>query len=77
MVGLSSDGGGVQRGLRVDVAWSLSQVVVGMNTDNFLVRPARQWVDIYADWNAWHHLDPNEAGDIARHLGRTAFDAPR
>ncbi|RYP84230.1 DUF4145 domain-containing protein [Nocardioides guangzhouensis] len=57
-----------ERGLRVDVAWSLHQVVTGMNLENFLVRPARQWVEKYRDWNAWQDLPPEEAGDVARHL---------
>jgi type I restriction enzyme R subunit len=58
-----------ERGLRVDVAWSLREVVAGMNPANFLVRPARQWVDTYADWEAWHqHIAPDTAADIARHL---------
>ncbi|MGY1914404.1 DEAD/DEAH box helicase family protein [Blastococcus sp. SYSU DS0973] len=56
------------RGLRVDVAWTLHEVVVGMNEDNFLVRPARQWVETYSDWDAWHQLTPEKAGDIAHHL---------
>lgn len=43
------EGQGVEseRGLRVDVAWSLHQVVVGMNLDNFLVRRHRRLVDRY------------------------------
>lgn len=58
-----------EQGLRVDVAWALHEVVAGMNTDNFLVRPARQWVETYADWHAWHHrLTPEAAGEIARNL---------
>jgi type I restriction enzyme R subunit len=57
-----------ERGLRVDVAWTLREVVVGMNVDNFLVRPARQWVETYSDFNAWHQLTPEKAGDIAHHL---------
>jgi type I restriction enzyme R subunit len=57
-----------ERGLRVDVAWTLHDVVVGMNVDNFLVRPARQWVETYADWDAWTQLTPEEAGNIAHHL---------
>ncbi len=58
-----------ERGLRVDLAWSLHSVVAGMNIDNFLVRPAREWVDIYADWEAWHRrMTPDGAGEIARHL---------
>lgn len=57
-----------QRGVRVDTAWSLHKVVAGMNLDNFLVRPAREWVETYADWGAWRHLKPEQAGDVARHL---------
>jgi type I restriction enzyme, R subunit len=39
-----------------------------MNLDNFLVRPAREWVETYADWDSWRHLSPEQGGDIARHL---------
>jgi type I restriction enzyme R subunit len=56
------------RGLRVDLAWGLHQVVAGMNLDNFLVRPAREWVETYADWEAWKTLTLEQAGDIATHL---------
>jgi len=56
------------RGLRVDVAASLHSTVAGMNLDNFLVRPAREWVETYADWEAWRELSPERAGDVARHL---------
>lgn len=55
-------------GLRVDVAWSLHQIVIGMNLDNFLVRPARKWVETYSSWNAWGPLSVEKAGDIAQHL---------
>jgi len=61
-------GEATERGLRVDVAWSLHQVVAGMNPDNFLVRPAREWVETYSDWTAWQHLPPEKAGDIAHNL---------
>lgn len=47
------DGEKSERGLRVDAAWSLHQVVAGMNVDNFLVRPARRWVETYSEWGAW------------------------
>ena len=57
-----------ERGLRVDVAWSLHKVVAGMNLENFLVRPAREWVETYREWENWRHLTPERAGDIARHL---------
>jgi type I restriction enzyme R subunit len=58
-----------ESGLRVDVAWSLHERVAGMNTENFLVRPAREWVETYANWDAWHqHLTPDRAGEVARNL---------
>ncbi|MGH3438579.1 MAG: hypothetical protein ACRDRN_19175 [Sciscionella sp.] len=34
-----------ERGLRVDTAWALHRIVVGMNLDNFLVRPHRRLVE--------------------------------
>ena len=39
-----------------------------MILDNFLVRPAREWVETYASWEAWSSLSPQQAGDIAHHL---------
>ena len=57
-----------ERGLRVDVARTLHELVAGMNVDNFLVRPARRWVETYSEWRTWRRLAPEEAGDIARHL---------
>lgn len=56
------------RGLRVDIAWSLHEVVAAMNLDNFLVRPARQHVETYAEWDSWANVTPEKAGDISRHL---------
>lgn len=57
-----------EQGLRMDVAWSLHEVVLEMNLDNFLVRPARKWVETYAEWDAWGALAPDKAADIATHL---------
>lgn len=57
-----------ERGLRVDVAWSLHQTVAGMNLDNFLVRPHRRLVEEYAHWSAWNALSPQTAGDVAEQL---------
>ena len=57
-----------ERGLRVDLAWSLREIVVGMNLGNFVVRPERQWVETFSDWASWHHLTPETAGEIATHL---------
>lgn len=57
-----------ERGLRVDVAWSLHQTVAGMNLENFLVRPHRKLVEEYAQWPAWNSLSPEAAGDVAERL---------
>ncbi len=57
-----------ERGLRVDVAWSLHQRVAGMNLNNFLVRQHRRLVEQYAQWPAWTALTPEAAGDVAEEL---------
>lgn len=57
-----------ERGLRVDTAWALRTVVAGMNPENFLVRPSREWVETYAAWENWEHLTLERAGEVARHL---------
>jgi type I restriction enzyme R subunit len=64
------EGQGVEsdRGLRVDTAWSLHRIVVGMNLDNFLVRPHRRLVEQYANWDSWPVLTTEAAGDVAEHL---------
>lgn len=62
------EGEQTDRGLRVDLAWAMHDVVLGMNVHNVLVRPARQWVETYSDWGAWRRLDPVKAEEIGRHL---------
>lgn len=57
-----------ERGLRVDTAWSLHKVVVGMNLDNVLVRPHRRLVEQYAQWPSWSSLTAKAAGDVAENL---------
>ncbi len=57
-----------ERGLRVDTAWSLHKVVVGMNLDNVLVRQHRRLVEQYAQWPAWSTLTEEAAGDVAENL---------
>lgn len=57
-----------ERGLRIDIAWGLHKVVVGMNHDNFLVRPHLRLVQQYAQWPAWSTLTVQDAGDIGEHL---------
>ena len=57
-----------ERGLRTDVAWGLHNVVVGMNRDNFLVRPHLRLVEQYAQWPAWYTLTVQAAGDLGENL---------
>lgn len=57
-----------ERGLRVDVAWSLHRTVAGMNLDNFLVRPHRKLVEEYGQWSAWTSLTTEAAADVAEQL---------
>ena len=57
-----------ERGLRVDTAWVLHKIVVGMNLDNVLVRPHRRLVEQYGQWPAWSTLTEDAAGEIAENL---------
>lgn len=57
-----------EKGLLVDVAWNLHDFVSGMNTDNFLVRPAREWVERYTQWDSWQKVTPDLAREISGHL---------
>lgn len=57
-----------ERGLRVDVAWSLHQTVAGMSLQNFLVRPHRRLVEQYSDWLSWGSLTPEIAGNVGEEL---------
>ncbi len=62
------DGTRTEAGLRHDVAATLHAIVSGMNVDNFVVRPQRRWVEIYAELDRWEHLTPPEAGEVAERL---------
>ncbi|SHV58161.1 DEAD/DEAH box helicase family protein [Mycolicibacterium phocaicum] len=57
-----------ERGLRVDTAWSLHKIVVGMNLDNVLVRPHRRLIEQYAHWPSWSALTHEAATDVATRL---------
>lgn len=54
--------------LRKDMAEHLHTVVAGMNLDNFVVRPEREWVQKYSEWEPWASLTVEEASDIAIRL---------
>ncbi|CAM4013383.1 DEAD/DEAH box helicase family protein [Janibacter anophelis] len=54
--------------LRSSAADMLHQVVAGMNIDNFLVRPHREWVERYGERSAWDSLSTEDAADLMTHL---------
>ncbi|WP_114201416.1 DEAD/DEAH box helicase family protein [Janibacter anophelis] len=54
--------------LRESAADLLHRVVAGMNLDNFLVRPHREWVERYGERSAWDSLSTDEANDLVAHL---------
>ena len=62
------DGTQSQSALRAETARHLNQIVRGMNLDNFVVRPARRWVEVFVDEAAWAHLTPEKAADAVTHL---------
>ncbi len=57
-----------EAGLRVDVAHSLQNIVMGMNLDNFVVRPQRRLVETYFDLGAWQVLTAADGPDVAESL---------
>jgi type I restriction enzyme R subunit len=67
-VEVDADGTKSDRGLRVDVAHTLHDIVVGMNINNFVVRPHRRWVELYSEGTRWHSLTPDDAREVAEHL---------
>lgn len=54
--------------LRASAADLLHQAVAGMNLDNFLVRPHREWVERYGERSAWGSLTTEEANGIIAEL---------
>lgn len=56
------------RGLRDDLAHDLHRIVLGMNTDNFLVRAKREAVDHWSTPGPWTHLTRDDAARAATQL---------
>lgn len=63
------DGTESLHGLRDDTARLLHETVSGMTLDNFVVRPERQWVETYREWEPWAKLSKDTAAEVATHLG--------
>lgn len=55
-------------GVRTDTAKLLRAQVAAMNTDNFVVRPKRRWVERYAGEDAWKTLGPTEVSELSEHV---------
>lgn len=62
--------------LRSDVAGLLHENVAAMNLDNFVVRPRRQWVEKYAQAEAWKYLGPQEYEDLTHRVAGLPTELP-
>ena len=54
--------------LRESAATILHEFVAGMNLENVLVRPHRQWVERFSQRNAWTTVSNDDAEQILTHL---------
>ncbi|MBV9025012.1 MAG: DEAD/DEAH box helicase family protein [Streptomycetaceae bacterium] len=70
-----SDGTVSEGGLRWDLATRLHDEVTAMNPDNFLVRPHREYLDAFADFDSWLAFTPDAHAQVVDHLAGlpTAF----
>ncbi|KKD08383.1 restriction endonuclease subunit R [Streptomyces sp. WM6386] len=66
------DGGpddiGTEHAVRWALAHRLNGVINGMSPDNFLVRPHRRAVEVYADFTTWHRIDDDADAEIREKL---------
>lgn len=56
-------------GLRDDTIAALRERVAGMNTDNFIVRPQRRWVERFREAEPWSELELEQARELNEHVG--------
>ncbi|GEL18920.1 DEAD/DEAH box helicase family protein [Pseudonocardia asaccharolytica] len=70
-----ADGTSSEIGLRWDLARRLHEDVAGMNPENFLVRPHREQLDTFADFDSWLKITPEAHAEVVDHLAGlpTAF----
>ena len=61
-------GGAAEKELREDTVTLLSEQVAGMNPDNVLVRPRRDWVKRYGKQESWEQLDLEAAAELSAQL---------
>jgi type I restriction enzyme R subunit len=60
--------------VRVETAALLQNVVASMDVDNFLVRPKREYVERYADPDAWRVLEQQDLHDLATEVADLPSD---
>lgn len=53
----------------------LHHQVSGMNVDNFIVRPQRQYVEKFIDRKTWNSLDANQVSEIYTHVKKLPTEA--
>jgi len=54
--------------LRDSLEQRLYDEVVGMNLDNFIVRPKRRYVEKFQERDAWEHLDTESRLELTEHI---------
>jgi type I restriction enzyme R subunit len=54
--------------IRHDTATVLHDFVSGMTLENFVVRPQRRWVEVWAKADAWTKPSAEDLADVATHL---------
>ncbi len=57
-----------ENGIRQDTAGWLHGQVAGMNLDNFVVRPARRWVEEWSRREVWDRPTPEQLQEAGAHL---------
>lgn len=60
--------------LRHEYQDQLHEIVSKMNTDNFIVRPKRAYVEKYQDRTSWEELSAEEVVDIGENLAALPYD---
>jgi type I restriction enzyme, R subunit len=65
---ISYEGSGTNEELRRDIAEVLRSEVVAMNIDNFVVRPKRRLVEIYAEPAAWNTLSRDAHAELSKEI---------
>lgn len=57
-----------EQGVRADAAQLLHAMVAGMSLDNFVVRPQRRWVELWAQVDTWRRPTADQLQEASQHL---------